>query len=92
MVLFAVPPEETHMLPRSLTVVSFAIPPLSTVMESFLRMMPSLDSPLEMMYAIWAAFQFTMIRFCVSSITIMLFQEEIKPDFSFFHVFLVARG
>jgi hypothetical protein len=51
-VLFAVPPEETYSLPSELTVVVMATPLSSTVMVSFSRMMPLLDSPLEMMYGI----------------------------------------
>ncbi|MBR6239830.1 MAG: hypothetical protein IKQ82_00075, partial [Lentisphaeria bacterium] len=61
-------------------------------MESLLRIMPSEVMPLEMMYAIGAAFQFIMNRFCVSSITIMLFQEEIKQFFSFFLWFSHCEG
>ena len=52
MVLFAMPPEDIRMLPPELTVVLLVIPPSSTVIELFMRMMPLLDSPLEIMYAI----------------------------------------
>jgi hypothetical protein len=48
----AIPPLEIVSQPPELTVVVVTIPLSSTVIASFERMMPSLDSPLEMMYAI----------------------------------------
>jgi hypothetical protein len=62
-VLSAMPPEEMVILPAELTVVVVAVPPSRTVMESFSKIMPSLDSPLEMMYAIFPPHSLGCINF-----------------------------